>query len=265
MLLLSGYPRSRPSRPCCDPAGRGRAGCTARAAKRSAGPGSAKNLLREESAARRRGNCWRWTVAALKTAAQPCPGQDAQLPEDAWVDRLRTERRPTPACRKATKKGRTLTWLLSCIPATLMPTGRHAGLASAAGADVGARHAGRPSRLPMTCEWMSLATGKITSRHRRGCQRSEQPSVANRSVAIPDMGSSLRREMGSLDAIGAATAQASCGPVVIAIARTTLPQGRRERDTLRVETQSVATSPDVAAPPLPDSASFSIGFHHANI
>ena len=73
-------------RPCCDPAGGGRAGRTAQRPQRREGPGDEKNLAGEECA-QRRGNCFRWTVAAMKPEAQPRPRQDAQQPKDAR-DRL---------------------------------------------------------------------------------------------------------------------------------------------------------------------------------
>src|SRR3546814_12270971 len=73
--------------------------------KRSGEPGSEKNLLREE-AAQRRGNCFRWKVAAMKPKAQPFPRQDSRQAKDARAAPSRMETWPTrhprvtasPAC-----------------------------------------------------------------------------------------------------------------------------------------------------------------------
>src|SRR3546814_17570197 len=64
--------------------------------KRSGEPGSEKNLLREE-AAQRRGNCFRWKVAAMKPKAQPCPRQDSRQAKDAGAARSCKETWPTSA------------------------------------------------------------------------------------------------------------------------------------------------------------------------
>ena len=53
MCTPFGLPRSRPSRPCCDPVGVGRAGRTAQRPQQRGGPEGAKNLLREEGVQRR--------------------------------------------------------------------------------------------------------------------------------------------------------------------------------------------------------------------
>src|SRR3546814_7522483 len=64
--------------------------------KRSGEPGSEKNLLREE-AAQRRGNCFRWKVAAMKPKAQPCPRPDSRQAKDAGAARSCKETWPTSA------------------------------------------------------------------------------------------------------------------------------------------------------------------------
>src|SRR3546814_11379022 len=71
----------------CRSAGRrGMGGLHRLRSKRSGEPGSEKNLLREE-AAQRRGNCFRWKVAAMKPKAQPCPRQDSRQAKDPGAAR----------------------------------------------------------------------------------------------------------------------------------------------------------------------------------
>ncbi|MCA8070577.1 hypothetical protein [Burkholderia vietnamiensis] len=82
MFSPFGLNKVAPVRPCCDPVGGGWAGCTAQRAQQRGAPESEKNLLREE-AAQRRGNCFRWKVAAMKPKAKPCPRQDSQQTKDA--------------------------------------------------------------------------------------------------------------------------------------------------------------------------------------
>lgn len=62
--------------------------------QRSGEPGSEKNLAREECA-QRRGNCFRWKVAAMKPKAQPCHRQDSQQDKDVQADCPRMETWPT--------------------------------------------------------------------------------------------------------------------------------------------------------------------------
>jgi len=100
-----GLNKVAPVRPRCDPAGGGWAGRTAQRSQPRGEPGSEKNLLREE-AAQRRGNCFRWKVAAMKPKAQPFPRQDSRPAKDARAARSRMETWPTrhprmtasPAC-----------------------------------------------------------------------------------------------------------------------------------------------------------------------
>jgi hypothetical protein len=91
MISPFGLNKVAPVRPCCDPAGGGWAGRTAQRSQQRGEPGSEKNFLREE-AAQRRGNCFRWKVAAMKPKAQPRPHQDSQQTKDAW-GRTTLERR----------------------------------------------------------------------------------------------------------------------------------------------------------------------------
>ncbi|NHF65633.1 hypothetical protein FFY45_07630 [Xanthomonas hortorum] len=83
-----------PVRPCCDPAGGGWAGRTAQRSQHRGEPGSENNFCREECA-QRRGNCFRWKVAAMKPKAQPFPRQDSRQAKDAPAARSRMETSPT--------------------------------------------------------------------------------------------------------------------------------------------------------------------------
>lgn len=105
MISPFGLNKVAPVRPCCDPSGGGWAGRTAQRSQQRGEPGSEKNLSREECA-QRRGNCFRWKVAAMKPKAQPRHRQDSQQDKDAQAARSRMETWPTrhprvtasPAC-----------------------------------------------------------------------------------------------------------------------------------------------------------------------
>nr|WP_272487383.1 MULTISPECIES: hypothetical protein [Enterobacteriaceae] len=101
MISPFGLNKVAPVRPCCDPSGGGWAGRTAQRSQHRGEPGSEKNLSREECA-QRRGNCFRWKVAAMK----PSHRQDSQQHKDVLAARSRMEAWPTrhpratasPAC-----------------------------------------------------------------------------------------------------------------------------------------------------------------------
>lgn len=163
-------------RPCCDPAGGGWAGRTAQRSQHRGEPGSEKNLSREECV-QRRGNCFRWKVAAMKPKAQPFPRQDSRQAKDARAARSRMETWPTrhprvtasPACA-LTRARPTPQRRARTLPAADCGDGleawRGCSIARPGGVSVN-----RPSRR----------TG--ANRQRRGRHALAQPAAASRGVA----------------------------------------------------------------------------------